>query len=839
MNRHLITSASIKGGLMAVMPLLLLPCTLLATGDRIDERAGVRVSRTENVSGAFGSLSLDALAEKIVNNKQQQNADIVKRLHEQRTDATRNMRHYREQLKAMHANPERLHRLASKVSPITYSRQAYMEMNHREARLKHETAIRNLETARRQGVDLERCNQNYNKATKAVGSVGKALSVVDAYQNAYVDDGTGKKTFSGTRFATKTVMNLTGISGLSSAYTQASEVKERAFLRNLDALEKAGMDITDPRVINMALYDATGQALLVGAYEGAKCVPLAGDAINIYELSEASIGLVYDTLESQRMRAEGASEREGQVRDEALPSLQAMVRDLEAGRTLFAQQQQAVRAVLEAYRKTKNQYLEIETRAAERTDAQQSLHAQEKACAIAAPFTQDHYLDNLKRTSRRYEQALKASISLAGHTLTSHLEGRADASLVQQARKELVAMMQELEACQAECKKALDILSQVTGGGDADGALSPLQAAAVSDAEAYQIRTAQAAQLAESYAAIVTRCQGIMETQQHIGQAFDRAFDYFSIRAPDDATSRAMIQLKNNAITAMIKPYEYEALLPALAMFEDDLQASARPLPVAGPMEETAIAVIRKAGLIRPELGGLSRELEARLQEARTMLARIDKSGNQQRLAQEEAERRAAEQRRREAGERERVERERWRREQEQREQTIQAGDVKVIKPAPPPVQQKQEPEGDIEWKIEKYRDGSIKVKTPFLRRTGQMHGTSTSYYTNGQIQETLTYANGVLNGPHARYYQNGTRMSQTQYSNGKEQGRRLSYHDNGNISQDYNVVDGNFHGPFKVFYPDGKLQNEGVMDRGSRDWIKVYNQNGDLIGEYRKEWGN
>ncbi len=826
-----------------------------------------RAERLENVPKAFDdNLSSGKVVDLIVQNKQKDNADVIKRLEGERKNAKRNSDELKRQLKAMHADPERRKRITGSDAPVKHSTKAYAEDRLRQSRAAQATAEKNLASARQQRNDTQARQQAYNRASKAAGLAGRAISVYDAYKKSHVEDDAGNKVFSVTRFGVNAFKNLSGIAGLESAYTNASEVKEREFLMALDKYEKAGMDITNPDVITLALMDATEKALLVGAYEGAKCIPLVGDAINVYEISESSIGLVYDTLQSQRMREEGTAERKEQALD-SIPRLQAMLKDMQAGRELFDTQRTAALEVLKEYRKLKNSYLEVDNRADGRTDKLKAFNELDKACEAASQITDENYLNILTRTSRQYDQAVKSSITLAGNTLASYRDGSADGATLQKTKNELQEMTKALETCKVECDKALGVLDMLAeGGGLVDKHASQLIAAATEDARLYEQLADKAADMAESYASMVARCERIIGTQQQIKPVFEKAFDYFSFRVPDDASSKKMINIKNDFISATVKQYELDELRKIFPQLAEDLKSSERPLPVAEGISEKSAQTINKGAKIRPGIAELSRSLESRIREAKNMLARLESPGQPQlqaedtrqkeeeekrrRQAEVERARRAREQANREAEQekaRREAELERFRRAQEQarREQssdsgTMSGGDIKVVKPAPQKQQQPaQQPQGDIEWKIEYYSPGKVRVKVPFSRKSGKMHGTSTSYYSTGQVEETLTYTHGDLNGPHFRYHSNGNKMTQTQYVNGKENGSRLSYHENGQLYMDYAVVNGDFHGAFKVYFPNGKLQNDGVMDRGNRDWIKVYNQNGDLIGEYRREWGN
>lgn len=549
---------------------IFLSCPLFAKED--NQADPKTVSRSENVPGAFDdNLSLNALAKKITDNKLQENSDIITRL-------------------------------AGKKS----------QTKSQAGVIKKKIAL-----AEQQGKGIKAQYDNYGKASKIVGGVGKALSIYDAYQNSFVKGKDGKKEFSKTAFVKNAAMNLSGIAGLSSAYKAGMETKEREFLKCLDEYEKAGKDITDPEIIYKAMVRATGKALIVGAYEGAKCIPLAGDAINVYELTESSIGLVHDTLESQRIRQEN-KEEQGRQAQASSSGLKAYVQKAKLCRDLFEQQNKQAIDAERQLKKLRNQYTAIENRSVGRDKQLVAGDALEKACQTAKPFMEDKYLKSLKDNSQRLDQAVGVTLKLAETTLKNYQQNGGDTAPLKKTGQELKGMLETIVSYQNECEKISKVLSPLMGGAAIVDKSQELGNAINADAMMSNELMKNAADLAKFHKSTLIKCKQLQDAQKQIRARFDQAYDYFSIRSKEDISV-----LKNDIIGCMIKDYELKKISDSSKSLAADLRYWRKPLQPTEGMKPEIAEIIAQATNIAPEISALQDTLASRIQTIQGMIKKL------------------------------------------------------------------------------------------------------------------------------------------------------------------------------------------------------------------------
>lgn len=127
--------------------------------------------------------------------------------------------------------------------------------------------------------------------------------------------------------------------------------------REIATLESQGYDVTDPRWHAIIRRKAIVRATLRGTYEGSKFLPGLGKIVqdfeNTYKLTEASVGLVYDTWKSQQTMEMNRFQQEGQLEKaliqvrESRKRLRAQM-DLAAKSISFASQLQGMIPELEA-----------------------------------------------------------------------------------------------------------------------------------------------------------------------------------------------------------------------------------------------------------------------------------------------------------------------------------------------------------------------------------------------------------------------------------------------------------------------------------------------------------
>ncbi len=141
--------------------------------------------------------------------------------------------------------------------------------------------------------------------------------------------------------------------------------------REIATLESQGYDVTNPRWHEIIRRKAIVRATLRGTYEGSKFLPGLGKIVqgfeDTYNLTEASVGLVYDTWKSQQTVEMNRFQQEGQLEKaliqvrESRKRLRAQM-DSAAKSVSFANQLQGMIPELEA------EILELRQRVGEKSD---------------------------------------------------------------------------------------------------------------------------------------------------------------------------------------------------------------------------------------------------------------------------------------------------------------------------------------------------------------------------------------------------------------------------------------------------------------------------------------
>ena len=111
--------------------------------------------------------------------------------------------------------------------------------------------------------------------------------------------------------------------------------------------------------------------------------------------------------------------------------------------------------------------------------------------------------------------------------------------------------------------------------------------------------------------------------------------------------------------------------------------------------------------------------------------------------------------------------------------------------------------------------------------------GTLTENYDNGIIHSQRTFKDGYLNGPFKIFYPDGRIFCEGSYNKFKRyEGIFKQYDDNGHLKIEESYIDGIKNGRFK-FYKDGQLKLEGHHKDGKVDGVcKSYDENGKFLYE-------
>ncbi len=383
------------------------------------------------------TMHLDALTKNLVKGKLDRNKQYIKKLQSGSSQNKQNIKKVRKVLTAAKTNPTRSNKLIAtgntSNSPVAHSKSGkqYIE-NQALAKLnKHSANERALAKARSSNSKIVASHGRYKKVQKTGGIVGRVLSLWDAGQNAYYYDTKTKTTrFDTGLYLKNAAMNLSGLSGIVGAYKEG---------------QKKGW--------------------LVGAYQGAKCIPLASDALNVYELTESSIGVVYDTLQSNRIIAEnkGEQKRQGQEAVAKLKKLFSQVKDKESE---FKTLQKKSSDLRKHFADLNKQYITVFSRLVASEQNLTSSDALLKAAEKAKPFMDASRINALKTDSKKVLLATATTIKLANATRTHHHTAGDNPENLNRTVEELKQMVAMLSARKAECEEIQNAISPLLEGGE-------------------------------------------------------------------------------------------------------------------------------------------------------------------------------------------------------------------------------------------------------------------------------------------------------------------------------------------------------------------------------------
>ena len=134
---------------------------------------------------------------------------------------------------------------------------------------------------------------------------------------------------------------------------------------------------------------------------------------------------------------------------------------------------------------------------------------------------------------------------------------------------------------------------------------------------------------------------------------------------------------------------------------------------------------------------------------------------------------------------------------------------------------------------VENKDDNGVLIERYEVNKDNIKHGSYTSYFSDGAVNETSNYVDGKLDGLRTIFYPNGKEEIVERYEMDVMNGPYLVYHDNGNLKQVVNFYDGVMSGPLKVFYADGTLKEEVTMvDNNENGPFKEFYPNGNVHWE-------
>lgn len=112
-----------------------------------------------------------------------------------------------------------------------------------------------------------------------------------------------------------------------------------------------------------------------------------------------------------------------------------------------------------------------------------------------------------------------------------------------------------------------------------------------------------------------------------------------------------------------------------------------------------------------------------------------------------------------------------------------------------------------------------------------KLHGTRL-IFTDGKLEIKEHYVKDELNGPYTTFYQSGQVNVNTVYEMGVMNQKIYKYYENGVLAEEVQMRNNEENGPFKEFFPSGKLHWKGNYINGDNEdgLLLEYDEEGKLI---------
>lgn len=109
--------------------------------------------------------------------------------------------------------------------------------------------------------------------------------------------------------------------------------------------------------------------------------------------------------------------------------------------------------------------------------------------------------------------------------------------------------------------------------------------------------------------------------------------------------------------------------------------------------------------------------------------------------------------------------------------------------------------------------DGTLRSRSAVSN--GLLNGLSQGFHTNGQLQVSEYFRDGVSHGRRTKWYSSGARLSEATVVNGKLQGTFRKWHENGTLAQQLELLDGQPDGEAVSYFPSGYVKARATLQVG------------------------
>ena len=116
-------------------------------------------------------------------------------------------------------------------------------------------------------------------------------------------------------------------------------------------------------------------------------------------------------------------------------------------------------------------------------------------------------------------------------------------------------------------------------------------------------------------------------------------------------------------------------------------------------------------------------------------------------------------------------------------------------------------------WMVEAHQDGTPRSRSAITN--GQLHGWSQGWHTNGQLQVTECFVEGVSQGSRTKWSAAGVKLSEAAIVNGQLHGTYRRWHENGALAEQVEFSAGQPEGVSLAWFESGFLKARAASRAG------------------------
>jgi antitoxin component YwqK of YwqJK toxin-antitoxin module len=118
-------------------------------------------------------------------------------------------------------------------------------------------------------------------------------------------------------------------------------------------------------------------------------------------------------------------------------------------------------------------------------------------------------------------------------------------------------------------------------------------------------------------------------------------------------------------------------------------------------------------------------------------------------------------------------------------------------------------------WVRETYPDG-VQIKSRSRMKDGKLHGESSGYFSNGNLQVMEHFQKGVSHGKRLRFNEDGSKSAEEPIVEGQFHGVVLKWHSNGQLAESIEYNHGIPHGDASAWFDDGTVRSRAHFKNGA-----------------------